>query len=99
MIVQMGFSGKYSQFCYRMNEIYSAQSFHRTKSMAPRLVKTWSPTRLSLMLNTEQEWLMGTDDIDFLKLPYQQLPQMLKSWIEEAVKSDCGLKNFAKKLI
>lgn len=119
-ILQMGFNGKYTQFCCKMNEIYNTQSFTRTTVVAPIILKTWSPTRLSLMLYMEPEQLQGDHDEDFLKLLFEKLPQvkqleqlvkgfkklflvkedgMLKSWIEEAVKSDCGLKNFAKNLL
>ena len=119
-IVQMGFNGKYTQFCCKMNEVYNMQPFIRTKSEAPIVVKTWSPTRLSLMLYMESEQLQGNDDRDFLKLMFEKLPQikqmeqlvkgfkqlfltkedgLLKNWIEEALKSECGLKNFAKNLL
>lgn len=119
-ILQMGFNGKYTQFCCKMNEVYNTQSFTRTTVVAPIILKTWSPTRLSLMLYMEPEQLQGDHEKDFLKLLFEKLPQvkqleqmvkgfkklflvkedgMLKSWIEEAVKSDCGLKNFAKNLL
>ncbi|HFK5535976.1 TPA: ISL3 family transposase [Elizabethkingia anophelis] len=119
-IVQMGFNGKYTQFCCKMNEVYSMQPFTRTKPEAPIVVKTWSPTKLSIMLYMESEDIQGNEDRDFLKLLLETLPQikqleqlvkgfkqlfvvkedgLLKSWIEEAVKSECGLKNFAKNLL
>lgn len=119
-IMQMGFNGKYTQFCSKMNEVYNTQSFPRLKPSCPVPVKTWSPTRLSLMLYMEPEQLKGNDDKDFLELLFEKLPQikkmeqlvkgfkhlfvakedgLLKKWIEEALKSECGLKNFAKNLL
>lgn len=101
-IVQMGFNGKYKHFCCKMNEVYNMQPFSRIKSEAPILVKTWSPTRLSLMLYMESEDLQGNEDRDFLKLLFETLPQIkqLEQLVNEAaVKSECGLKNFAKNLL
>ncbi|WP_188347366.1 hypothetical protein [Sphingobacterium cavernae] len=50
-IVQMGFNGKYTQFCHKMNEVYNMQGLSRMKYEAQVVVaKTWSPTKLSLML-------------------------------------------------
>lgn len=120
IIVQMGFNGKYTQFCCKMNEVYDMQPFLRSKPASPLLVKTWSPTRLSLMLYMGSEELQCNEDRDFLKLLFEKLPQIkqleqlvkgfkqlfaakeegrLKKWIEEALKSECGLKNFAKNLL
>nr|WP_162988790.1 hypothetical protein [Pedobacter schmidteae] len=47
-------------------------------------VKTWSPTRLSLMLYMEPEQLKGYDDKDFLKLLIEKVPQIKQ--IEQLVK-------------
>lgn len=119
-IIEMGFNGKYTQFCCKMNEIYDMQPSLRPKPTGPALVKTWSPTRLSLMLYMEPDELKRDDDKDFLKLLFEKSPQiakmeklvkgfkklfivkedgMLKNWIEEVLKSDCGLNNFAKNLL
>lgn len=118
-IIQMGFNGKYTQFCYNLKQVYSTQPFLRTKSTAPILVKTWTPTRLALMLYMEPEQLKG-DDNKFLEILFDKMPQVkqlallvrtfknlfvakedgtLRNWIEEAVKSECGLRNFAKNLL
>ena len=119
-IVEMGFNGKYTQFCCKMNEVYNMQPSLRPKSTGPILVKTWSPTRLSIMLYMELDELKRDEDKDFLKLLFEKCPQiekieklvkgfkklfiakedgMLKNWIEEVLKSDCGLNNFAKNLL
>ncbi len=119
-IVEMGFNGKYTQFCHKMNEVYQMQPFTRTKTVTPIVAKTWSPARLSLMLYMELEQIKGNDDKEFLKLLFDKFPQikqleqqvkgfkrlfqskqdgLLKNWIDEAIKSECGLKNFAKNLI
>ncbi|SEO20463.1 Transposase [bacterium A37T11] len=120
IIVQMGFTGKYTQFCCKMNEIYDMKLFTRAKSASPLMVKTWSSTRLSLMLYMEAEQLQSNEDRNFLRLLFEKLPQIkrleqlvkgfkqlfvakedgqLRNWIEEALKSECGLKNFAKNLL
>lgn len=120
IIVQMGFNGKYTQFCCKMNEVYDIQPFIRTKPAFPLMVKTWSPARLSLMLYMESEEFQDSEDLDFLRLLFEKLPQIkqleqlvkgferlfaakedgrLKNWIQEALKSECGLKNFAKNLL
>lgn len=119
-IIEMGFNGRYTQFCCKMNEIYNMQHSLRPKSTGPILVKTWSPTRLSLMLYMELDELKRDDDKDFLKLLFEKCPQiekmenlvkgfkklfiaeedgMLKNWIEEVLKFDCGLNNFANNLL
>lgn len=118
-ITQMGFNGKYTQFCYNMKEVYSRQPFIRTRPTAPIMVKTWTPTRLAIMLYMEPRQLKG-DDEEFLKLLFDESPQikqlaslvrtfknlfvakedgMLRNWIEEAIKSECGLRNFARNLL
>ena len=119
-IIEMGFNGRYTQFCCKMNEVYNMQPSLRPKSTGPILVKTWSPTRLSIMLYMELDELKRDEDKDFLKLLFEKCPQiekmeklvkgfkklfiakedgMLKNWIEEVLKSDCGLNNFAKNLL
>lgn len=118
-IATMGFNGKYSQFCHKMNHICAIQPSFRKKDTFPVPIKTWSPTRLSLMLYMEPDQLQCTDDLKFLKLLFEKCPEikqmgqfvknfkklyqckedgMLKAWIEEVCKSECGLKNFAKNL-
>ena len=118
-ITNMGFNGKYSQFCYKMNHICKIKSLSRQRIISPVPIKTWSPTRLSLMLYMEPDQLQGNDDHEFLKLLFEKCPEikqmeqlvkdfkklfqckqdgLLKAWIEEAGKSECGLKNFAKNL-
>jgi len=90
-IVEMGFNGKYTQFCNKMNELKNTQPALRPKSTGPILVKTWSPTRLSLMLYMEPCELKRADDKDFLKLLFEKYPQMKK--MEKLVK---GFKNLFK---
>ncbi|MGY0035129.1 ISL3 family transposase [Pedobacter sp. NJ-S-72] len=75
-IMQMGFNGKYTQFCAKMNDLYNTQSLPRLKPLYPVPIKTWSPTRLSLMLYMEPDQLKGNDDKDFLKLLFEKLPQI-----------------------
>jgi len=116
---EMGFNGKYSRFCHKMNHIGTLQPLFSKKATRPAPVKSWSPTRLSLMLYMEPDQLQRTDDSEFLKLLFEKCPKikqmgqfvkdfkklfqckedgLLKIWIEEARKSECGLKNFAKNL-
>ena len=90
-IVEMGFNGKYTQFCYKMNEVYNTQPSLKPKSIDPILVKTWSPTRLSLMLYMEPCELKRADDKDFLKLLFEKYPKIEK--MEKLVK---GFKNLFK---
>lgn len=68
----------------------------------------------------ESEEFQDSEDLDFLRLLFEKLPQIkqleqlvkgferlfaakedgrLKNWIQEALKSECGLKNFAKNLL
>lgn len=63
---------------------YRVQHKSRIKSEAPILVKTWRPTRLSLMLYMESEDLQGNEDMDFLKLLFETLPQIKQ--LEQLVK-------------
>lgn len=74
-IVEMGFNGKYAQFCYKMNDIYQMQPALRPKPVAPIVVKTWSPSKLSIMLYMETDELKRDDDKDFLKLLVEKYPQ------------------------
>jgi len=67
-----------------MNEVYNMQPFIKGKSQAPIVVKTWSPTRLSLMLYMEPQDLQGNEDRDFLKLLFETLPQIKQ--LEQLVK-------------
>ena len=118
-IATMGFNGKYSQFCHKMNHISKSQTSFRKREISSTPIKTWSPTRLSLMLYMEPDQLQRTDDKEFLKLLFEKYPEikqmgqyvkdfkklyqckedgLLKIWIEEVCKSECGLKNFAKNL-
>lgn len=83
-IIEMNFNGKYTQFCCKMNEIYDMQPSLRPKSTGPALVKTWSHTRLSLMLYMEPDELKRADDKDFLKLLFEKCPQIEK--MEKLVK-------------
>ncbi len=83
-IMEMGFNGRYTQFCCNMNEIYKMQPSLRPKFTGPVLVKTWSPTRLSLMLYMETNELKRDDDKDFLKLLFKKCPQIEK--MEKLVK-------------
>ena len=75
-IVQMGFNGKYTQFCHKMNEVYNMPGLSRMKYKAQVVVaKTWSPTQLSLMLYRESKHLKE-DDKEFLELLFEKLPQI-----------------------
>lgn len=118
-IATMGFNGKYSQFCHKMNRLCTIQTSLRKRATCIVPIKMWSPTRLSLMLYMEPDQLQRTDDREFLKLLFEKCPEikqmgqfvkdfkklyqckedgLLKAWIDEVCKSECGLKNFAKNL-
>lgn len=118
-IATMGFNGKYSQFCHKMNHLCTIQTSLRKRATCIVPIKMWSPTRLSLMLYMEPNQLQRTDDREFLKLLFEKCPEikqmgqfvkdfkklyqckedgLLKAWIDEVCKSECGLKNFAKNL-
>ena len=75
-IATMGFNGKYSQFCHKMNHICAIQPSFRKRATFPGPIKTWSPTRLSLMLYMEPEQLQRTDDSEFLKLLFEKCPEI-----------------------
>src|SRR2546428_6185846 len=73
------------------------------------------PTKLSLMLYMEPDQLQRMDDQEFMKLlDIKQLERLVKgfkklfilkedgllmNWIDETIKSECGLKNFAKNIL
>ncbi|UKJ06195.1 ISL3 family transposase [Solitalea lacus] len=82
IITQMGFNGKYSQFCFKMNKM---QPSFRAKKINPTPIKTWSPTKLSFMLYLEPDQLPRKDDQDFLKLLYEKCPDIKQ--MEQLVKS------------
>ncbi|HAL52918.1 MULTISPECIES: ISL3 family transposase [Pseudomonadati] len=83
-IVQMGFNGKYTQFCHKMNEVYNMPGLSRMKYKAQVVVaKTWSPTKLSLMLYRESKHLKE-DDKEFLELLFEKLPQIKQ--LEQLIK-------------
>lgn len=84
-ITSMGFNGKYSQFCFKMNEICKIQPLYRPKVINPTPIRTWSPTRLSLMLYMEPDQLQGNDDHEFLNLLYEKYPEIKQ--MEQLVKS------------
>lgn len=119
-IVLMGFNGKYTQFCYKLNKMYNISPATTARQETPKTIKTWSPKKLSLMLYMEPEQLQESEDKDFLRLLFEKLPEikqvelqvksfkhlfvtkkdgMLKKWIEQTLKSECGLKNFARNLL
>lgn len=103
-IVQMGFNGKYTQFCHKMNEVYNMPGLGRVKYETQIVVaKTWSPTRLSLMLYMESKYLKG-DDKEFLELLFEKLPQikqmeqLIKGFKQLfLIKKDGMLKNWIEK--
>lgn len=75
-IVQMGFNGKYTQFCHKMNEVYNMPGLRRMKYEAQVVVaKTWSLTKLSILLYRESKHLKE-DDKEFLELLFEKLPEI-----------------------
>jgi transposase len=76
----MGFNGKYSQFCNNMNNAWNMHfpSTPRTNApISPGFVKSWSPTRLSLMLYMDDDQLPDSEDHKFLKLLFEKCPEIM----------------------
>lgn len=77
-IRKMGFNGKYSHFCCNMNEIWNKEYPTIPRSILPTnpgLIKTWSSTKLSQMLYTDNDQLKSTDKI-FLKVLFEKCPEI-----------------------
>jgi transposase len=78
-IREMGFNGKYSQFCNNMNNAWNMHFPHTPRTsvpIGPDFVKSWSPTRLSLMLYMDDDQLPDPDDHKFLKLLFENCPDI-----------------------
>ncbi|MFO7891968.1 MAG: ISL3 family transposase [bacterium] len=77
-IRNMGFNGGYTQFCNNMNRLWQMQfpANPRRKNSVPLApLKTWSPTKLSVMLYKDPEQLTG-DDAKFMNLMLDKDPQI-----------------------
>jgi transposase len=118
-IVNMGFKGKYTQFCYNFKMISKGER-HRIKDVTQITpMRIWSPTRLSMMLYMDPKKL-SVHDNEFLNLLFDQYPDikqlehlvktfkdlfikkkdgLLKTWINEAMRPESLLKNFASNLM
>jgi transposase len=83
-IVKLGFNGKYSSFCERMNKLINDGKNARTRveSNLPRLspIKTWSVTKLSFMALSKSENLKE-EDKSFINLLYLKSPEIQKTAI------------------
>lgn len=119
-ILSQGFTGGYSQFCNNMNDLYKMNKvISQSSPIKLTPIKTWSTTKLSMMVYKDKNELKD-DDRQFLKLLYHKSPEikltgklvesfknlfqskedgLLKCWIDQAINSDSGIKNFAKNLI
>lgn len=76
-ILKMGFNGKYSRFCQNMNDIWGLDPSLRIQNIGDAsVIKSWSPTKLSLMLYMEQDQLVNKDDSNFLKLLFEECPEI-----------------------
>lgn len=86
-IVNMGFKGKYSQFCFNFNRL-SEEKFSGLssgKSITPLTpIRTWSPARLSMMLYMDSKQL-NTYDNEFLNLLLNKYPEIKQ--LEQLVKN------------
>lgn len=85
-IKTMGFTGGYTQFCYNMNLVWQNHFPSKTKWNTPlplAPIKTWSPTKLSMMLYKDPEQLTE-DDAKFMKLILEKDPQL--NHMEQLVK-------------
>jgi len=83
-IVNMGFKGKYTQFCYNFNIISKGKhpSIKGITQLSP--IRTWSPTRLSMMLYMDPKQL-NTHDKEFLHLLFDKYPEIKQ--LENLVKN------------
>jgi transposase len=73
-IVQMGFTGKYTQFCNRMGQSPQLSLSQNSSRPKPVHIKTWSTTRISILLYMDKQEIKKQDDRAFLELLYQQCP-------------------------
>lgn len=88
-IQALGFRGGYSQFCANMNQLLNihpvnSNNSYKSLSGTVRPVKSWSSTRLSMMLYMDQQAFNNPDDIAFLRLLFEQCPEIKQ--MEELVK-------------
>ncbi len=86
-IVNMGFKGKYTQFCFNLNRIseekYPGLSSGRSiTQLTP--IRTWSPARLSMMLYIDPKQL-NIHDNEFLNLLFDKYPEIKR--LEQLVKN------------
>lgn len=75
-IVQIGFTGQYTQFCNRMGQSPQLSIPQNSPLHKPAHIRTWSTTRLSILLYMDKREIKKKDDRDFLELLYQQCPEI-----------------------
>lgn len=75
-ILNKGFRGGYSQFCYNMNQLLKNHHIIRgSDRIDPPVMRTWSPQKLSMMIHTEMKDL-SREDGQFLQLLLDKSPEI-----------------------
>ncbi|MGL6269756.1 MAG: ISL3 family transposase, partial [Chitinophagaceae bacterium] len=71
-----GFNGGYTQFCYNMNELLKNNKLiPASRKIDPVVSRTWSPQRLSMMIQMETKDL-NKEDKSFLQLLFSRSPMI-----------------------
>ena len=73
-ILSEGFNGGYTQFCSNMNELLGNHKIiPASRKIDPVAMKTWSPRKLSIMIQMDAKDL-NTEDRKFMELFYDKHP-------------------------
>ena len=74
-ILSKGFNGRYTQFCSNMNELFKNHKIipASRKIDPPVAMKTWSPRKLSMLIQMDTKDL-NNEDRKFLQLLYDNSP-------------------------
>lgn len=76
IILSEGFRGGYSQFCSNMNELLKNHKIiPASRKIDPAVIRTWSPRKLSIMIQMDIKDL-NKDDVQFLHQLYDKSPMV-----------------------
>jgi transposase len=76
IIVKDGYSGKYSHFCERINNLYTSNSIVKTViAQKAEQIRSWSPNKLSFLLYTDKQKL-SIENNQFMNLLFDVCPEV-----------------------
>lgn len=76
IIVKDGYSGKYSHFCERINNLYTSNSIVKTViAQKAEQIRSWSPNKLSFLLYTDKQKL-SVENNQFMNLLFDVCPEV-----------------------